>query len=360
MSKITLKNINKIYKKDIEAVSDFNLTVEDGEFVVFIGPSGCGKTTVLRMIAGLEGITNGQLYIDDELTNDIKPKDRNVAMIFQNYALYPHLTVSENLGFSLIIKKLEKNEIAKKVKEASKILEIEHLLDRKPKELSGGEKQRVAMGRAIVRNPSIFLMDEPLSNLDAKLRIQLRNELKKIHRKLNNTIIYVTHDQAEAMTLGSKIVVMKDGHIQQIGTPQELFLAPANKFVAGFIGYPQMNFITSKIQNIDGKLFIDVYGRSLELDKRLEKSTGGISGDEITVGIRPEDIKICEEISSSFSIKIDYIETIGFEHFVFAEIEGQQLVMKTTKMFEHEDNIFCEINTERIYLFNSLGDKITL
>ena len=246
MSNLSLSHITKQYDNGFEAVKDFNLEVEDKEFIIFVGPSGCGKSTTLRMIAGLEEITSGELKIDGELMNDVEPKDRNIAMVFQNYALYPHMTVYDNMAFGLKLRKLPKDEIAKKVNHAAKILGLEALLDRKPAALSGGQRQRVAMGRAIVRNPKVFLMDEPLSNLDAKLRVQMRVEIAKLHEELGTTIIYVTHDQTEAMTLGTRIVVMKDGVVQQVDTPDNLYNKPGNLFVAGFIGSPQMNFINAQ------------------------------------------------------------------------------------------------------------------
>ena len=243
MASLTLKNITKRYAGNVLAVSDFNLEIKDKEFIILVGPSGCGKSTTLRMIAGLEEITDGELYIGDKLVNDVAPKDRDIAMVFQNYALYPHMTVFENMAFGLKLRKTPKDEIKRRVEEAARILDIEHLLDRKPKALSGGQRQRVALGRAIVREPKVFLLDEPLSNLDAKLRAQMRTELAKLHKRIGTTFIYVTHDQTEAMTMADRIVVMKDGLIQQVDTPTKLYDSPANKFVAGFIGSPQMNFI---------------------------------------------------------------------------------------------------------------------
>ena len=247
MASVSLKHIYKIYQGGVTAVSDFTLDIEDKEFIVLVGPSGCGKSTTLRMVAGLEEISECELYIGDKLVNDVAPKDRDIAMVFQNYALYPHMTVYDNMAFGLKLRKTPKPEIEKRVREAAKILDIEHLLNRKPKALSGGQRQRVALGRAIVREPKVFLMDEPLSNLDAKLRVQMRTEITKLHHRLQTTFIYVTHDQTEAMTMGSRIVVMKDGFIQQVDTPQNLYDYPGNQFVAGFIGSPQMNFFTVKL-----------------------------------------------------------------------------------------------------------------
>ena len=257
MAKVELKGIGKIYDGGVRAVENANITIEDQEFVVFVGPSGCGKSTTLRMVAGLESISEGDLFIDGERMNDVPPKDRNIAMVFQNYALYPHMTVYDNMAFALKIRKVDEQEIKRRVQEAARILDIERLLDRKPKALSGGQRQRVAVGRAIVRDPKVFLFDEPLSNLDAKLRVQMRAEISDLHSRLKATMIYVTHDQVEAMTMGDKIVVMKDGKVQQIGAPLYLYNHPINKFVAGFIGSPPMNFLSVKVVEQDGAVAID-------------------------------------------------------------------------------------------------------
>ncbi|MBQ4382857.1 MAG: sn-glycerol-3-phosphate ABC transporter ATP-binding protein UgpC, partial [Firmicutes bacterium] len=292
MSSLQLKNIKKTYSNGITAVNDFNLDIADQEFIIFVGPSGCGKSTTLRMIAGLEEITEGELYIDDKLVNDVAPKDRDIAMVFQNYALYPHMTVYDNMAFGLKLRKVPKKEIETRVKEAARILEIEHLLDRKPKALSGGQRQRVAMGRAIVRSPKVFLMDEPLSNLDAKLRVQMRIEIAKLHMSLGTTIIYVTHDQTEAMTLGTRIVVLKDGVIQQVDTPQNLYEKPQNLFVAGFMGSPQMNFLDATVKVVGDVANLEVDGKSIPLPPAKSKKLieGGYDGKTVTFGIRPEDV----------------------------------------------------------------------
>ena len=292
MADVKLKNIVKKYPNGFVAVKNFNLEIKDKEFIIFVGPSGCGKSTTLRMIAGLEDISNGELYIDDKLCNTVSPKDRDIAMVFQNYALYPHMTVYDNMAFALKLRKVPKDEIDKKVREAAKILDLEHLLDRKPKALSGGQRQRVAMGRAIVRSPKVFLMDEPLSNLDAKLRVQMRSEISKLHHKLQTTFIYVTHDQTEAMTLGTRIVVLKDGIIQQVDTPQNLYNAPDNLFVAGFIGSPQMNFIDATISKDDKGVYTNFGEYSFKLPESKAKALteGGYVGKTVILGIRPEDI----------------------------------------------------------------------
>ena len=291
-------------------MQQFSLDIADREFVVLVGPSGCGKSTTLRMIAGLEEITDGELYIGDKLMNDVAPKDRNIAMVFQNYALYPHMTVYENMAFSLKLKKCSKEEIDKRVREAAHILNITEYLDRKPKALSGGQRQRVAIGRAIVRNPAVFLMDEPLSNLDAKLRNQMRAELIKLRQRIDTTFIYVTHDQTEAMTLGDRIVIMKDGFIQQVGTPQQVFDHPANLFVAGFIGTPQMNFFDGSLVKRNGRYFIETDGLSVELseDKQQRLAAKDVAEQQVTVGVRPEHVIIGQ---SGIPAKVDVSEMMG-------------------------------------------------
>jgi multiple sugar transport system ATP-binding protein len=321
MASLSLKNVTKVYPNGFVAVKNFNLEVADQEFIIFVGPSGCGKSTTLRMIAGLEEISSGELWIGDKLMNDVEPKDRDIAMVFQNYALYPHMTVYDNMAFGLKLRKVPKADIDKSVHEAAKILDIEHLLDRKPKALSGGQRQRVAMGRAIVRHPKVFLMDEPLSNLDAKLRVQMRVEISKLHQRLNATIIYVTHDQVEAMTLGTRIVVLKDGIIQQVDTPQNLYYKPDNLFVAGFIGSPQMNLIDATVsQNgdkiglkLDDQITIEVGG-----EKAKKVIDGGYVGKTVVIGVRPEDISddpefIAKHPEGVFNAKINVYELLGGE-----------------------------------------------
>mgnify|MGYP000328095754 CR=1 FL=1 len=307
MAEVIFDHVTRIYPgNDKPSVDDLNLDIKDGEFLVLVGPSGCGKSTTLRMIAGLEEITDGELYIDDKLMNDVAPKDRNIAMVFQNYALYPHMTVYENMAFSLKLKKCSKEEIDKRVREAAHILNITEYLDRKPKALSGGQRQRVAIGRAIVRNPAVFLMDEPLSNLDAKLRNQMRAELIKLRQRIDTTFIYVTHDQTEAMTLGDRIVIMKDGFIQQVGTPQQVFDHPANLFVAGFIGTPQMNFFDGSLVKRNGRYFIETDGLSVELQQRL--AAKDVAEQQVTVGVRPEHVIIGQ---SGIPAKVDVSEMMG-------------------------------------------------
>ena len=291
MASLSFQHVYKKYDGGVVAVSDFNLEVADKEFVILVGPSGCGKSTTLRMLAGLEDISEGEIYIEDRLINDVLPKDRDIAMVFQNYALYPHMTVRDNMAFSLKLKKMPKDEINRRVTEAAKILEIEHLLERKPKALSGGQRQRVALGRAIVRDPKVFLMDEPLSNLDAKLRVQMRVEITKLHHRLKTTFVYVTHDQTEAMTMGTRIVVMKDGFIQQVDSPTELYDNPINTFVAGFIGMPPMNFINATI-NVDGSdVYVTFENVTVKLpDRYAVEEVMERDGQEVIFGVRPEAI----------------------------------------------------------------------
>ena len=308
MASLSLKNVCKVYPNGFEAVKDFNLEIADKEFIIFVGPSGCGKSTTLRMIAGLEDISSGELKIGDRVVNDVEPKDRDIAMVFQNYALYPHMSVYDNMAFGLKLRKVPKAEIDKMVKEAAKILDLTPLLDRKPKALSGGQRQRVAMGRAIVRNPKVFLMDEPLSNLDAKLRVQMRVEIAKLHQRLGTTIIYVTHDQTEAMTLGTRIVVMKDGVVQQVDTPQNLYEKPQNLFVAGFMGSPQMNFLDAVVRSerqrplpwkVAGTVHSAASCEGEEADRRrLQRQDRG------TCGIRPEDVYDSRDVHRVCEVRI--------------------------------------------------------
>ncbi len=360
MSTVSLKNIKKIYpfngddakkakkkKKGDEpeekkvnlqvtdqgvvAVQEFNLEIADKEFIVLVGPSGCGKSTTLRMIAGLEEISGGELYIGDRLVNDVAPKDRDIAMVFQNYALYPHMTVYDNMAFALKLRHRPKDEIDRKVKEAAEILDITQYLGRKPKALSGGQRQRVAIGRAIVRDPQVMLMDEPLSNLDAKLRNQMRAEIIKLRERINTTFIYVTHDQTEAMTLGDRIVIMKDGFIQQIGTPQQVFNHPYNLFVAGFIGSPQMNFFDSKLVKVNGKYAIELGGITVELseDKQAALAANNVAEQEITLGVRPEHITL---EPNGIAAKIDVSEMMGSSVHLHITAMGRDVVVVVSTM----------------------------
>ncbi len=332
MAKVVLNGIGKVYDGSVRAVDNANIIAEDQEFVVFVGPSGCGKSTTLRMIAGLEEITEGELYIDGELMNDVPPKDRNIAMVFQNYALYPHMSVYDNMAFGLKIRKTDKAEIERRVNEAARILDIEKLLDRKPKALSGGQRQRVAVGRAIVRNPKVFLFDEPLSNLDAKLRVQMRAEISDLHYRLKATMIYVTHDQTEAMTMGDKIVVMKDGKVQQIGSPLYLYNHPINKFVGGFIGSPPMNFVTVKIIEKGGQLIADEGSFEITPTPEQAKKLRNYIGKEVYFGIRPEDMEYTQKpiAANNMQMKVSLIEPLGAETHLYLSTKTQQLVARTS------------------------------
>ena len=335
MASLSLSHINKTYPNGFEAVKDFNLEIEDKEFIIFVGPSGCGKSTTLRMIAGLEDITSGTLKIGDKVVNDVEPKDRDIAMVFQNYALYPHMTVYDNMAFGLKLRKTPKDQIDKMVREAARILDLEKLLDRKPKALSGGQRQRVAMGRAIVRNPKVFLMDEPLSNLDAKLRVQMRIEISKLHQRLGTTIIYVTHDQTEAMTLGTRIVVMKDGIVQQVDTPQNLYQKPGNLFVAGFMGSPQMNFLDATLSQKGNDVFAKVGTHEVLVPASKAKvlKDKGYIGKTVIMGIRPEDIHDSEMFLASspdtvMDSTIKVYELLGAEVFLYFDIDGTQVTAR--------------------------------
>mgnify|MGYP000462607545 FL=1 len=366
MAGVKLVNVYKTYPGGVTAVSDFNIDIEDKEFIILVGPSGCGKTTTLRMIAGLEEITEGELYIGDKLMNDVAPKDRDIAMVFQNYALYPHMTVFDNMAFGLKLRKTPKDEIKRRVHEAARILDIEHLLDRKPKALSGGQRQRVALGRAIVREPKVFLMDEPLSNLDAKLRVQMRTELSKLHQKLQTTFIYVTHDQTEAMTMGTRIVVMKDGFIQQIDTPQGLYDNPVNMFVAGFIGSPQMNFANVTVIKEDEKLYLKLGDDKLEVPadkaKVIEKS--GYIGKEVVFGIRPENThdepqNLEKWANATVTAKVEVTEMLGSETYLYMVINGVNFTArvhpKTTT--RPGDTIKVAFDMNAMHLFDKETEK---
>ena len=361
MASLSLTNVCKVYPNGFEAVKDFSLEVEDQEFIIFVGPSGCGKSTTLRMIAGLEEISSGELKIDGRVVNDVEPKDRDIAMVFQNYALYPHMTVFDNMAFGLKLRKVPKDEIKRKVEEAAKILDLEKLLDRKPKALSGGQRQRVAMGRAIVRNPKVFLMDEPLSNLDAKLRVQMRSEIASLHNRLKATIIYVTHDQTEAMTLGTRIVVLKDGVIMQVDSPQKLYNEPNNLFVAGFIGSPQMNFIDAVCKVEGERVTLNFEKTSVVLPPAKAKKLidGGYNGKTVVMGIRPEDIgdsqiEIEAHKDAVFETDVTGYELLGSEVLLYFNVAGTAMTAKvdsrtTARMGDH---ITLAIDPEKIHCFD--------
>ncbi len=376
MASLSLRGIYKKYPGGVVAVSDVNLEIRDKEFIILVGPSGCGKSTTLRMIAGLEEISEGELYIGDRLVNDIAPKDRDIAMVFQNYALYPHMTVFDNMAFGLKLRKVPKDEIARKVEEAARILDLSHLLDRKPKAMSGGQRQRVALGRAIVRSPKVFLLDEPLSNLDAKLRAQMRTEISKLHKKLGTTFIYVTHDQTEAMTMGDRIVVMKDGFIQQIDTPQALYESPVNKFVAGFLGSPQMNFIDAVLKKNENRQYYVEFGSEdtkshrgvkyqiivpeskvvPELEKYVDR--------EVTLGVRPESVHDEEMYLSNattgvIDCNVEITEMMGAETFLYLECEGIPLTARVSPRTtaKPQDEIKVAIDPNRIHLFDKETER---
>lgn len=358
MASISLKNVYKIFDDGTTAVNDFNLEISDKEFIILVGPSGCGKSTTLRMIAGLENITKGELKIGDRVVNDIAPKDRDIAMVFQSYALYPHMTVYKNMAFGLELRKVPKDEIDRRVREAAKVLDIEHLLKRKPKALSGGQRQRVALGRAMVRSPSVFLLDEPLSNLDAKLRTNMRTEIKKLHRRLGTTFIYVTHDQTEAMTMGDRIVVMKDGVIQQVDSPQNLYKHPKNMFVAGFIGSPQMNFLDAEVSEKNGKMLLSLAGNELDISDFSDKGVlSQYNGCHVKLGIRPEDVTadpnyIAENPEKVLNAKLEVSELMGSESYLYLECSGQKITARVDADSVTNESIELGILTDRIHLFD--------
>ena len=360
MASLSLKNVCKKYPNGFEAVKDFNLEIENKEFIIFVGPSGCGKSTTLRMIAGLEDISSGELRIDGRLVNDVEPKDRDIAMVFQNYALYPHMTVYDNMAFGLKLRKVPKDEIDKMVNNAAKILDLTGLLDRKPKALSGGQRQRVAMGRAIVRNPKVFLMDEPLSNLDAKLRVQMRVEISKLHQRLGTTIIYVTHDQTEAMTLGTRIVVMKGGIVQQVDSPQNLYQKPQNLFVAGFMGSPQMNFLDAVVEVNGNVASLKIAGKSIPLSAEKSKKLidGGYAGKTVTFGIRPEDVydggPFLENAKCVFESSVKVYELLGAEVYLYFDLEDFNITARVDSRTNARpgDKIKFTFDTDKIHVFD--------
>ena len=379
MASLSLRGIYKRYPGGVVAVSDFSMNIKDKEFIILVGPSGCGKSTTLRMIAGLEEISEGELFIGDRLVNDVAPKDRDIAMVFQNYALYPHMTVFENMAFGLKLRKVPKDEIKKLVEEAAKILDISHLLDRKPKALSGGQRQRVALGRAIVRDPQVFLLDEPLSNLDAKLRAQMRTELSKLHKKLGTTFIYVTHDQIEAMTMGDRIVVMKDGYIQQIDSPLNLYENPVNKFVAGFIGTPQMNFIDAKLIMMNGKFTVEFgsedtktsRGRKFYVEIPSAKADTEVLNyyvdKDVVLGVRPESIHDEESFINSattgiIEANVDVTEMMGAETYLYLTCEGFPITARVSPRCaaRPQDVVKLAIDANKIHLFDASDEHAIL
>ena len=357
MANVVLKEVVKKFG-DFVAVQNMNLSIAEGEFTVFVGPSGCGKSTTLRMVAGLESVTGGEIYIKDRLINRVHPKDRNIAMVFQSYALYPHMNVYDNIGFGLKMRKNPKEEINKRVNEAAEILGIQSLLDRKPRQLSGGQRQRVALGRAIVRKPDVFLFDEPLSNLDAKLRVQMRIELKKLHEQLKTTVIYVTHDQVEAMTMGDRIVVMKDGFVQQVGSPLDLYYKPGNMFVGGFIGSPSMNFLPCRIVQENSEFYVQASGFRVPLTQEMADHLGKTLETEFVLGIRPEDMRekrSGEEVPPGSLIRamVNVVEILGKESLLDLTIRDNNLIAvvgSDVKVKAHQE-IDLVINLQKLHLF---------
>ena len=357
MGQVVLRNVNKFYDS-VHAVKDVNLQIRDKEFVVFVGPSGCGKTTTLRMIAGLEAISSGDISIDGQVVNNLPPMDRDIAMVFQNYALYPHMSVYDNMAFGLKMRKFARREIAKRVQEAADILDIGDYLKRKPRQLSGGQRQRVALGRAIVRHPRVFLFDEPLSNLDAKLRVQMRVELKKLHQRLGTTAVYVTHDQVEAMTLGDRVVVMRDGLVQQVGEPLDLYNSPANRFVAGFIGSPAMNFATVKMMDGDGRLTAKNAGLELEVPQSHIERLKSHIGREVTIGIRPENLHVATDSDPAgltFPSKVEVVEQLGSEILLDVRVGDDTMVaaVDPTTRARVQDQIHLAVNPARLHFFDA-------
>jgi multiple sugar transport system ATP-binding protein len=369
VARVQLNHIWKKYGNNNPVVKDFNLDILDKEFVVFVGPSGCGKTTTLRMIAGLEDISDGDLLIGEKRVNDVAPKDRDIAMVFQNYALYPHMSVYQNMAFGLKLRKFPKSEIDARVRDAAKILDIEHLLDRKPKALSGGQRQRVALGRAIVREPQVFLMDEPLSNLDAKLRVQMRAEIRKLHQRIQTTMIYVTHDQTEAMTMGDRIVVMKDGIVQQCDTPQRVYNHPANMFVAGFIGSPAMNFLRGEIAEANNQLYFRTVGLSILLPhgRFNELREKGLVGKNVILGVRPEDLHNEEVFVSTypeatFKSKIEVVENMGSEVYLHVSTTSQNLIARVNSRIQYHPGTELQLTMDmnKVHLFHSETEESIL
>ncbi len=360
MAQVVMRGLNKKYD-EVHAVKDVNLDIRDKEFVVLVGPSGCGKTTTLRMVAGLESITSGRVLIDDKVVNDLAPMDRDIAMVFQNYALYPHMSVYDNMAFGLKMRKFARSEIATRVHEAAEILGIHDYLQRKPRQLSGGQRQRVALGRAIVRHPRVFLFDEPLSNLDAKLRVQMRVELKKLHERLGTTAIYVTHDQVEAMTLGDRVVVMRDGWVQQVGDPLELYNQPANRFVAGFIGSPAMNFANVRIAAENGALWAEGEGIRLKVPAALSEGLGPHAGTEVTLGIRPEDLRVAADadpVEMSIEAVVEVIERLGSEILLDVAVGRGMMVasVEPTVGAKVHERLRLAVNPRRLHFFDNASE----
>lgn len=355
MASITFKNVKKTYDKSVTVIPGLNIEIKDKEFVILVGPSGCGKSTTLRMIAGLEDVSEGELYIGDRVVNNVAPKDRNIAMVFQSYALYPHMTVYKNMAFALTLSKMPKKEIEKKVTEVAKILHIEEYLQRKPKALSGGQRQRVALGRAMVREPEVFLLDEPLSNLDAKLRSQMREEIISLHKRLKTTFVYVTHDQTEAMTMADRIIVMKDGIVQQTDTPQMLYTHPQNLFVAGFIGTPQMNFINAELKEEKDRIYAYFNHFKLLLPDRMKTSLKDYTAEnKVILGVRPEDVRLEGDNEHKITVNCDFTEMMGAEILVHTHIGNDKIIasVPSGEIIKDNEEINLYINTEKAHIFS--------
>src|SRR5215471_15368342 len=362
MARVVIQNLNKLFD-EVHAVKDLNLVIRDKEFLVLVGPSGCGKTTTLRMVAGLESTTSGHIMIDDKLINELPPMDRDIAMVFQNYALYPHMSVYDNMAFGLKMRKFDRADIGRRVQEAAEILGIQMLLKRKPRQLSGGQRQRVALGRAIVRHPQVFLFDEPLSNLDAKLRVQMRVELKKLHDRLGTTAIYVTHDQVEAMTLGDRVVVMKDGLVQQVGEPLELYNEPANLFVAGFLGSPAMNFAAVQISQTNGAMWAANEGLRIRVPGEVAGRLGRYAGQEVTLGIRPEDLHVASAADPAelgFDAAVEVVEKLGSEILLDVAVGSNTMVASvdpSVRVNVH-DQLRLALNPDRLHFFDARSEAV--
>jgi len=361
MATITFKNVVKTYEDGVTVIPDLNLEIKDKEFIILVGPSGCGKSTTLRMIAGLEEVSKGELYIGDRLVNKVAPKDRDIAMVFQSYALYPHMTVYKNMAFGLTLRKVPKKVIDEKVRAAAKILDIEKYLNRKPRALSGGQRQRVALGRAMVRDPAVFLLDEPLSNLDAKLRTEMRSQITELHQRLQTTFVYVTHDQTEAMTMADRIVVMKDGIINQVDTPQELYNHPCNVFVAGFIGSPQMNFIEGRLKKNRKGFFVKIGDNDIALPERMKPEKH--EEEKVILGIRPEDLSICKsdcKDENTIEVKVELAEMMGSEIYVYSKFEDKKIIARvdSSEKIQNGERIRLLLDTEKLHIFNSQTEEL--
>jgi len=362
MASIELKNIRKTYEDGVTVIDNMNLEIKDKEFIILVGPSGCGKSTTLRMIAGLEEISGGELYIGDKLVNNVSPKNRDIAMVFQSYALYPHMSVYDNMAFGLKNRKVPKEEIDKKVKAAAKMLDIEEYLHRKPRALSGGQRQRVALGRAMVREPAVFLLDEPLSNLDAKLRTEMRSRISMLHKELETTFVYVTHDQTEAMTMGDRIVVMKDGVIQQFDTPQMLYNHPKNMFVAGFIGSPQMNFIECLIKKNSENYYANFTYYSIKLPNKMNDYLKMYENKNVILGIRPEDLSIAEKNDKEnvMELYVDIAEMTGADYYLYGKINNEKFIanVSSNQNIESDKSYKLKIDVDRIHIFDKINERL--